>query len=129
MNVIDHEIRGRGNRGATAELIASVDLLRRGFDVFRAISPSCPCDLVAMRGSLCLRVEVRSGHMNPATGVLSIPMRETDRFDLLAVVVGDTIGYLGHEFTAEDFPFRTTDALRARILAKVYPEAMSEGGQ
>jgi hypothetical protein len=118
---------GRANTGAVSELLASADLLRRGYDVFRAVSPQCPCDLVAMRDGVCLRVEVRTGTPYLATGTVGVPLRETDRFDVLAVVVADTIGYLGKQFDPAAFPFQITDALRAKILAKVYPETIAGG--
>jgi ribosomal protein S27AE len=51
--------------GAVNELRASADLLLRGFEVFRSVSPSCSCDLIAMRKGITLRVEVRTGYRHP----------------------------------------------------------------
>ncbi len=116
----------RGTNGAASELIASVDLLKRGYAVFRAVSPHCPCDLVAMRDGVCLRVEVRTGTLNLSTSNVAIPVRDADRFDLLAVVVGDQVGYLGRGFDPADFPYKITDALRIKILTRIYPEFIAD---
>lgn len=49
-----------GSIGACAEMVVCVDLLRRGYDVFRSVSPNSECDLiVSHKGKLC-RVEVKS---------------------------------------------------------------------
>lgn len=48
-------------KGAWAEILVCADLLARGFEVFRAISPSASCDLIVIaRGTpTALRVEVK----------------------------------------------------------------------
>lgn len=51
-----------GTVGAIGELVASTDLLSRGFPVFRALSPSCPCDLVIIVENTVVRIEVRTGY-------------------------------------------------------------------
>lgn len=48
--------------GALHEMLVSADLMKRGFYVFRALSPSCPCDLIVMHGKTVLRVEVTTGY-------------------------------------------------------------------
>lgn len=53
-----------GAIGAVHEMVVSVDLMRRGYDVFRALSPSGACDLVAFRGDDLLRVEVKTATRN-----------------------------------------------------------------
>ena len=35
--------------GAISELMVSADLLKKGYEVFRAVSPSCSCDLAILR--------------------------------------------------------------------------------
>jgi hypothetical protein len=47
--------------GAIAELVVCADLLKRGFEVFRAVSPACSCDLVALRDGQLQRIEVKTG--------------------------------------------------------------------
>ena len=80
-----------GALGAISELIVATDLMRRGFEVFRPLSPCCPCDLAFLRkdGTLT-RVEVRTGRDTP-TGKVSLATlpKDSDRYELLAVVVAD----------------------------------------
>lgn len=49
-----------GTQGAIAELSISADLLRKGYNVFRAISPACAYDLVASKFSEVWHIEVRT---------------------------------------------------------------------
>lgn len=51
---------GTGNLGAAIECIVSADLLLKGWNVFRSISPNCFCDLVAIRDDVIMMIEVRS---------------------------------------------------------------------
>lgn len=88
--------RSTSTVGAISELTVSTDLLRRGFDVFRALSPAGPCDLVVLRGDRLLRIEVRTGS-RAASGRITWGKRATDRADHYAVVLhtatGDEIHY------------------------------------
>lgn len=89
--------------GAIHELVTCVDLMRRGFHVFRAQSPSCPCDLICVTSKGMLRIEVRTGHrLND--GKLVWPIRlNPDAFDVLAVVLYTSeIVYLDNEFRPID---------------------------
>lgn len=82
-----------GTSGAVSELMASTDLMLKGYHVFRALSPSCPCDLIAFKDGVSLRVEVRSVSLR-ADGSLSVRARERDDCDVYAFVVPDgTIHY------------------------------------
>jgi len=74
-----------GTVGALHEIVVCADLLRRGYHVFRAISPSCPCDLIATRNGDSLRVEVTTGSYGRDDAV-SYPRHKVERFDLIAVV-------------------------------------------
>lgn len=48
--------------GALNELIVCIDLTRKGYEVFRAISPACSCDLIVINKNLKKsRIEVRQG--------------------------------------------------------------------
>lgn len=54
-----------GTSGAIKEYLVIIDLLSKGFEVFRASSPSCSCDLVASKDAITLRVEVKTAkHSN-----------------------------------------------------------------
>lgn len=79
-----------GDVGAWGELVVSADLMRRGYCVFRAFSPSCPCDLIAMRDGKLLRVEVTKGRRYVKGGSHFIP-HPAERYDLLAVVFHDGV--------------------------------------
>lgn len=89
-----------GTAGAMCELLVACDLLKRGYHVFRAVSPSCPCDLLVMREGLSARVEVRKVTRRIdggfPTGVGNT--KERSRFDVLARVESNgTIHYTGLE--------------------------------
>lgn len=51
-----------GTVGAIQELRVSIDLMANGYEVFRAISPSCSCDLLALKNGKMFDVEVRTGY-------------------------------------------------------------------
>jgi len=51
-----------GTVGAISELRVCVDLLSRGFEVFRAVSQSCSCDLAILKSGQLLRIEVKTGY-------------------------------------------------------------------
>lgn len=60
-----------GTVGAISELIASTHLLTQGWAVFRALSQSCFCDLVAFKSGEKPRfIEVKTGYKNPVSGAL-----------------------------------------------------------
>jgi hypothetical protein len=81
-------------RGAANELIVAVDLMRRGYHVYRALSPAAPCDLLVQHGEIIVRVEVRSTSSGKPAG--AILAKDKGRFDVAAVVAADgTIHYDG----------------------------------
>src|SRR5690606_11923619 len=54
-----------GLRGAIAELTVSADLMRRGYEVFAPVgSLSASFDLVAAKGPVLLRIEVKHGQVD-----------------------------------------------------------------
>ncbi len=63
-----------GTTGAVAELMVSADLMRHGWNVFRALSPHCFCDLVASKDGKIRYVEVRTA-MRYLSGKLSFPTK------------------------------------------------------
>jgi hypothetical protein len=76
-----------GTLGALSELLASTDLLAQGFEVFRALSPACSCDLIACRGGLTLRIEVRTGQCHKSR--IHFARGPGDRCDHYCVVLHD----------------------------------------
>lgn len=80
--------------GAASELRAAADLMLRGFHVFRAMSPSCPCDLVVWRPSgPVIRVEVKTARVNSVTGVISFQKALRNIFDAICHVTPDEVIY------------------------------------
>jgi hypothetical protein len=88
-----------GDAGALAELVVTVDLMRRGWHVFRAVSPASPCDLVIVRGATIRRVEVRMARKTSLGEFQAWTSRVCqDRHDVLALVCGVEIEYRPAEF-------------------------------
>lgn len=84
--------RSQSTVGAISELTVCVDLLRRGYDVFRAVDPSCPCDLVALGHGHVLRIEVKTGRRSRGGEVYcSRNQAQRDRHDVLAIVTSDGV--------------------------------------
>src|SRR5262249_32283830 len=71
--------------GAIGELVAATDLMRRRYEVFRALSPDSSRDLIALKNSITRRVEVRVGHRLEG-GKLQYPT-SIRACDFVAVVV------------------------------------------
>lgn len=81
-----------GTTGAISELLAAAALMAEGFQVFRALSPACSCDLVVLvNGRLC-RVEVRTGkHLADGRVTCGFnSLNDAARFDVLAVVMQES---------------------------------------
>jgi hypothetical protein len=53
------EIGTTGTIGAIHELRVCVDLMSKGWDAFRALSPHGPIDVVAIKGDRVIRIQVR----------------------------------------------------------------------
>lgn len=79
--------------GAISELRVASDLLSKGFQVFRSVSPSCPCDIAVLRGDKLLRLEVKTGHRNTSTGKPYRMPTKSGQFDILALVMPEEIIY------------------------------------
>lgn len=75
-----------GTVGALSELLVCTNLLERGFSVFRSVSPSCPCDLIAMKDSKTIRVEVKTAYMSLG-GKLMAPKHDRWKYDTIAYAV------------------------------------------
>lgn len=110
--------------GAISELVVCVDLLSAGYEVFRAVSASCGCDMVVCKDGRSLRVEVRSAVVSQS-GRLggNVHDRDRGRIDVYALVARDnTIAYypaliperVGSErLVSEGFAARADHALAA----------------
>lgn len=80
------------NTGAAHELLVSADLMLKGYEVFRALSPDCPCDLAILKEGRLLRVQVTTGYRN-LKGKVTWPPKDPSKHDLLAVVISGDITY------------------------------------
>jgi len=68
-----------------SELFVCAELLRLGFAVFRAVSPACFCDLIAIKDGRHIEVEVRTGYRSPSSGKISFPSKPDEKNDVYAV--------------------------------------------
>jgi hypothetical protein len=48
-------------------------MLKRGYSVFRTVSPSSFCDVIAVKAEECLFIEVRTGYKDVASQAVSFP--------------------------------------------------------
>lgn len=46
--------------GAISELLVAIDLLSKCYHIFRSESPNSPCDLIAVKNNICIKIEVRT---------------------------------------------------------------------
>lgn len=78
-------------RGGYAELTACTNLIRRGYDVYRAVCDHGPCDLVAIKDGRATRFEVTSGTIGRRSGKIAYVRHErhAGKFDAFAVVLPD----------------------------------------
>lgn len=79
-----------GSIGALGELLVAADLLRKGFEVFRSVSPSCSADIMIHRDGFSRRVEVRTGCIENSGKILA---NRVHRADILAIVLPDKVLY------------------------------------
>lgn len=75
----------RGTVGAIAELAVSIDLMAKGYSVFRPLSPNCFCDLIAIKGDEIKMIEVRSGNKDSHGVVFS--KKRSDKVTDFAVYI------------------------------------------
>jgi hypothetical protein len=74
--------------GAISELLVCADLLKKGYEVFRAVSQHCSCDLAILKDKALVRVEVRTAFMN-GKGELNYAKPKPEKSDVLALVLKD----------------------------------------
>lgn len=73
--------------GSISELKVATQYMLMGYDVFRSLSLTSSCDLVAIKGSDVIKIEVKTGYINPDTLNISCPKKKQERYDVLAVYV------------------------------------------
>lgn len=67
-----------GTVGAISEMAVAIFLMSRGYSVFRALSPACLCDLIAIKEDKITRVEVRTGYEDEK-GKITYPSGTKDK--------------------------------------------------
>jgi len=50
-----------GTVGAISEIIVATDLMKKGFDVYRAMSPHAFADIIVLKDGVMIQIEVRTG--------------------------------------------------------------------
>lgn len=79
-------------QGAISELQVAIDLLQKGYEVFRALSPACSCDLAILKNKKLLRIEVKTAFRSP-TGKIVCSKLRNEKYDILVKVLHDKLVY------------------------------------
>lgn len=83
-----------GTTGTISELRVAADLLIKGYETFRSLSPHCSCDLAIIKDGILKRIEVRTGYVHGSTGKRSTNRpASSEKFDILAICYADKIDY------------------------------------
>jgi hypothetical protein len=85
-----------GTVGAINEYKVVIDLMSKGYGIYRACSPNSSCDLVVIKGTQAIRVEVTKGYYANKEGRYHYDKHKdsADDYDIIAVVLHDKIVYL-----------------------------------
>lgn len=73
-----------GTVGAITEMVISADLMKKGYSVFRALSPSCFCDVIAIKDKKILKVEIKTGYVG-LNGKVLFPKSKNINVDIHGV--------------------------------------------
>lgn len=77
-----------GTVGAIGELRICVDLLTRGYHVYRSVSPSCPTDLAIMHQGKLYGIEVVTGYVSLKGKLCHNKIYiKNPQFDIVAIVL------------------------------------------
>lgn len=90
-----------GTVGAISEILVAIDLMKKGWDVYRGLSPASYCDLIAIKGEATLKLEVRTGfyyHRKNKGKTLNYPTKRTNGKTVVVYTFSDNkIHYIGTE--------------------------------
>lgn len=78
--------------GEMSSLQIAADLLKKGYSVFKALSP-CSCPLIIMKENILLRVKTRTGILNKEGKVFFSQPENKNDYDILAVITNGNITY------------------------------------
>lgn len=92
-----------GTVGAITELFVSAELMKRGYEVYRALSPSCDGDIIAIKNNELHKIEIRSGYyyLKTSTGEykLTYPKAKINGKKLIVMTHSDNkIHFIGCNF-------------------------------
>jgi len=62
-----------------------VDMISRGYYVFRSVSSSGPIDMIGMKDGKLVKVEVKTGYRRPTDGGITKPVHRHEEHDIMAV--------------------------------------------
>lgn len=79
--------RCTSDTGALSELLVCADLMKRGFEVFRAVSPAATCDMVVLSGKSTLRIQVKTANRLPRGGISYPAPKYANQHDHVAAVL------------------------------------------
>ncbi len=113
------KLRSATDAGAFAELMVCADLLRKHFEVFKAVSAGASCDLIVMKNGAMTRIEVKCGRVNLDGRVTINLNRNIGKFDVLAIVDRrGTINYQMHTLLESRTSPRVVDAETEQSLRR-----------
>lgn len=80
-----------GAIGSIAEYAVAIDLMERGFHVYKAMSPQSACDLMVCdaAGNFRLRIEVKSAEYRQGRAICVNVQRNAGKFDVLAILTNE----------------------------------------
>lgn len=91
--ISSRESRHRCTTGAMSELIVCADLLGKGYEVFRSLSPHSSCDMIVLKDGKIIRIESRTGQRREGKFYIPFGNKDIGRSDILAVVVESKVFY------------------------------------
>jgi len=82
-------------KGEVSEHLVIIDLLLRGWHVFKPVSFGCGFDYIAMRAGTMYKIEVKLGHKRRRNGKLEVVLAKTEnpQYDVIATVWDNQIFY------------------------------------
>jgi hypothetical protein len=88
------------NMGAYSELAVILDLFRKGYEVYRAVSSHCSGDIIAEKNGKLIKIDATTGMMN-SNGSYSFPGKETDVIVAVYLTDQEKVVYLQNKKEVE----------------------------
>lgn len=85
--------------GVMAELLACADLMKKGFELYRAVSPSSYSDLIAIKDSITYPIEVRTGYYKTKEG------RQSETHCPIHKIIGKVLIIITHCDNKVHYPY------------------------